>query len=117
MPVQHCKAEHVLDIARYSTLAQHNLVVAPSDLGYKNTELMFSIGLGFQTQKQHRNTTSSVIDESLSKWFTAGLRFCFPQQYTRKKLVEEVGRWMVSQIVQRKIENEVMESVMLVFLY
>lgn len=29
-------------------------------------ELMFSSGLGFQTLEQHRITTSSVIDESLS---------------------------------------------------
>jgi hypothetical protein len=33
MPVRHRKAKHVLDIARYFTLAQHNHVVVPSDLG------------------------------------------------------------------------------------
>jgi hypothetical protein len=81
-----------------------------------NTELMFSIGLGFRTQEQHRNTTSAVIDESLSKWFTAGFAVSFSQQCTCKKLVVEVGRWMFSQIVQRKIENGALESILLVFL-
>lgn len=34
--------------------------------------LMFPIGLEFQTQEQHRNTTSSSIDESLDMLLMAG---------------------------------------------
>jgi hypothetical protein len=56
---------------------------------------MFSIGLGLDTQEQHRYTTSSNIDESLSMWLTAGLRFRFRTSTQAEKLVEEDELWSV----------------------
>lgn len=50
--------------------------------------LMFPIGLGFQTQEQHRNTTSSIIDESLGMWIMqVGTS---THEHVRKMLVERV---------------------------
>lgn len=76
---------------------------------------MFPIGLWFQTEEQHQNTTSSIIDESLvcGSW---QIGTSITHDNIRKMLVGGVEQKLTLQIVQRKMGGEVVESILLVFL-
>ena len=50
----------------HTCIAHSTTFHCPFEPRTKTTELLFLIGLGFQIQEQHRNTTSSSNDESLS---------------------------------------------------